>query len=230
MQSGNLLLDSLPEAIRSSLLARCRPVRLPLRHVLFEAGEYPPRFIHFLTAGIASVVTELADGGTVEVGLVGAEGLAECHHLLGPNPSVTRCFMQVPGEGFRMSFALFESEFMHQPAVRRLVLRYVQYSSQILSQLVACNRLHEVEPRLARWLLMAQDKIHGPNVQLTQEFLAQMLGSRRSTVTVTAGILQRAGLIEYRRGRVNIVDRVGLESAACECYSVTKRLYQTLYT
>ncbi len=204
-------------------------MELPVGTVLFEA-EQNPRYVHFPTSGIASVVTELVDGGAVEVGLVGREGVAEWLHLLGPELSVTRCFMQVAGAGLKVDFDFFQDEFMSKRSVRLCVLRYVQYSSLMLSQLAACNRLHELEERLARWLLTAQDKIDQPTMRLTQEFLAQMLGSRRSTVTITAGSLQRAGLIDYSRGRVKIVDRAGLENVACECYPIAKRLFDKLYT
>ena len=228
MSQTNLLIESLPEELKSALIARCRLVDLPVGTVLFEMEE-PPRYVHFPLAGIASVVTELANGGIVEVGLVGREGVAESLHLLGPERSVTRCFMQISGTGLRMDFARFQEEFMNELSVRHRVLHYAQYSSIVLSQLAACNRIHEVEERLARWLLMAQDKLDEPTVRLTQEFLAQMLGSRRSTVTVTAGILERAGFIACSRGRVKILNRAGLENTACECYSVSKRLLDNLY-
>lgn len=228
MSQTNLLIESLPEEWRSALIARCRLVDLPVGAVLFEMEE-PPRYVHFPTAGIASVVTELADGGIVEVGLVGREGVAECLHFLGPERSVTRCFMQISGSGLRMDFARFQEEFMDELSVRQRVLHYAQYSSLVLSQLAACNRIHEVQERLARWLLMAQDKLDEPTVRLTQEFLAQMLGSRRSTVTLTAGTLEKAGFIECSRGRVKIVNRAGLEDTACECYPVSKRLLDNLY-
>lgn len=160
---------------------------------------------------------------------MGREGIAEWLHLLGPELSFTRCFMQIGGTGLKLDHDLFQDEFMSKRSLRLGVLRYVQYSSLILSQLAACNRLHEFEERLARWLLMAQDKVKEPTVRLTQEFLAQMLGSRRSTVTVTAGSLQRAKLIDYSRGRMKILDRAGLENVACECYPIAKRLLDNLY-
>ena len=192
----NTFLNALAEGLKASILPHCEAVPLPANTVLFDA-QYPPRFVHFPTSGVASVVTQLADGGAVEVGLVGREGVAESLHLLGPQTGPTRCFMQIPGTGLRVRFKTFEQQFIQEPALRRLVLRYVQYSTLVVSQIAACNRLHPVEERLARWLLMAQDKIGGPHVELTQEFIAQMLGSRRSTVTVAAGMLQR-GLDQTR--------------------------------
>ncbi len=224
----NLLLESLPQDLKSAILAHCQAVSLPVNTVLFEPEERP-RHVHFVTSGIASVVTEFADGRAVEVGLVGREGVAECLHLLGPQSGMTRCFMQIGGAGLKMDFKLFEEEFMTRRNVSALVLRYVQYSALLLSQLAACNRLHEIHRRLARWLLMAQDKVDEPTVHLTQEFLAQMLGCRRTTVTEVAGNLQKAGLLAYSRGRVQILDRERLVNAACECYPVAQRLFESLY-
>jgi CRP-like cAMP-binding protein len=156
--------------------------------------------------------------------------LPEALHLLGPALIQTNCFMQIAGTGLRMRFKDFEQLFQRDEAVRRPVLRYVQFQNLVLSQIAACNRLHEVEERLARWLLMVSDRIGDSELRLTQEFLSQMLGARRSTVTLVAGTLQRGGLIEYSRGDVKILDRDKLESAACECYRITqdalKRLMQ----
>ena len=227
---SNLLIDRLPPAERNRLLKRATPVGLPLNSTLQEQGT-PPQFVYFITSGMVSMVTEMSTGEGVEVGLVCREGLTSSFSLLGPSVhGTTRTFMQVAGTGLRMDFRDFESEFLSNPAVAKLVLRYVQYQSFILSQLAACNRVHEVEERLARWLLMVDDRIGQPVIPLTQEFLATMLGTRRSTVTIVAGTLQRSGSIEYHRGQVTIVNRERLEASACECYEVTRRLLQALYT
>jgi hypothetical protein len=154
--------------------------------------------------------------------------MAEALHLLGPGHVQTNCFMQIAGTGLRMRFIDFEHIFRRDEAVRGTVLRYVQFQSLVLSQIAACNRLHEVEERLARWLLMVSDRIGDSELRLTQEFLSQMLGARRSTVTLVAGTLQRSGLIEYSRGEVKILDRAGLERAACECYRITYDAWQRL--
>ena len=163
-------------------------------------------------------------GESSETGMWASEGLAECMHLAGSDRVPSRCFMQMGGTALRMSFADLEREFENLPALRAGIRRSIQTQTLILSQLVACNRLHEVEERLARWLLMLQDRTQGDELLITQEFLAEMLGSRRTTVTLAAGTLQRIGLIEYQRGRVHILDRERLESAACECYPVIRRL------
>jgi CRP-like cAMP-binding protein len=152
------------------------------------------------------------------------EGLAECMHLGGSESVPTRCFMQIAGTALRMSFVDLERDFESLQPLRQQIMHSIQAQTLILSQLVACNRLHEVEARLARWLLMLQDRVQNDEFHITQEFLAEMLGSRRTTVTMAAGALQRIGLIEYTRGRVHILDRERLENAACECYPVIKKL------
>lgn len=178
---------------------------------------------------MTSIVTAMGTGELAEVGIVTREGFPEALHLLGPALVHTRGFMQIAGTGLRMSFKAFEQQFLEQESLSRLILRLVQYQSLTLGQLAACNRLHEVEERLARWLLMVQDRIGDPHIPLTQEFLANMLGTRRSTVTIIAGTMQRSGLIEYKRGHVKILDRPGLESIACECYRITHKLFFGLY-
>jgi CRP-like cAMP-binding protein len=225
---SNLLLQTLSPAARDALLLHLEAVPLPVGAVIYEP-ETTPRYVHFLTSGMASIVTIMADGDAVEVGIVCREGLPEAMHLLGPGSGATRCFMQIAGSGLRMPYNIFEQVFQHDESVRRLVLRYAQYQGQILGQLAACNRLHEVEDRLARWLLMLQDRLDSPSIPLTQEFLANMLGTRRSTVTLVAGTLQRSGMIQYRRGDVRVLDRESLEDTACECYAVTRRLFRDLY-
>ena len=223
---SNALLESLTPADKSALSAVLEPVPLPTGTLLFEADERP-RYVHFLTSGMASIVTSLLDGSSVEVGVVGREGVPEALHLLGPGNGQTRCYMQVAGSGFRISFRTFQERFFHDRAMQ-VIMRYAQYQGNLLSQIAACNRLHDVEERLARWLLMVQDRIGSPDLPLTQEFLATMLGSRRSTVTIMAGTLQRSGLISYHRGNVRILDRESLVSATCECYAVTSRLFNEL--
>ncbi len=223
----NLILAMLPVEQRSLLMRQLEPVALPVRTVLFEP-ERTPHHVHFLTSGLASIVTYMKEGEAAEVGLVGFEGVPESLQLLGPALMQTNCFMQIGGTGLRMRFKDFERLFQQDEAIRRAVLRFVQFQNLVLSQIAACNRLHEVEERLARWLLMVSDRIGSPELHLTQEFLSQMLGARRSTVTLVAGALQRSGLIEYTRGEVKILDRDGLQSAACECYLVTRDALQRL--
>ena len=226
---SNLLLESLPEPLRSDLRSRLEPVSLSHAVPLVEYGT-EPRFVYLMTSGLASTLTTMQTGDAVEVGLVGREGFTSSFNLLGPKSGTTRIVIQVEGSGLRMSFREFEQLFQANEPLRRLALRYIQNEAMVLAQLSACNRLHEVEERLARWLLMTDDKVGGPDFRLTQEFLADMLGTRRSTVTLTAGSLQRSGLIEYRRGHVRILDRERLEEVACECYGIVRKLGQNLYT
>ncbi len=224
----NLLLDLLSPATRQAFLPKLQAVQLPHGTVLFEAEEEPV-YAHFITAGIASIVTPMNGGSQVEVGIVGREGTPESLQLLGPERPQTRCMMQVDGTGLRMNFKTLQNDFSQYPDLQKLLLRHVQYQALILSQLVPCNRLHEVEERLARWLLMVADRMSESTIRITHEFLADMLGTRRSTVTLVLGALQRSGLIEHSRGKVSILDRARLENSACECYDVTRRLFGNLY-
>jgi CRP-like cAMP-binding protein len=227
-ESSNLLLASLSPKYRVALISRMSRVALPAREVLYEPDE-TPKFAHFLTGGIASIVGTMSSGASAEVGIWGKEGLVECFHLLGNARIPTRCFMQVEGMALRIPFKDLQREFHENDEMRECLLQGVQSQSAILSQLAACNRLHEAEERLARWFLMVRDRMEADNFYLTQEFLAVMLGSRRTTVTAAAGTLQRKGLIRYSRGRIRIINPVGLEREACECYATVREIYQNFY-
>ena len=220
---SNAILNRLPLAQRKALLARMKPVHLPVGTVLARAGERP-KFAHFMTSGITSVVAFMKDGGGAEVGLIGREGLVEAMQILGPANSPTVAFVQVEATALRMPFADMEREVFGSVVLLRRVLEFIQRHNFILGQLAACNGLHEIEERLARWLLMVQDRVDNPQFNLTQEFLSQMLGTRRTSVTQAAGSLQRSGLIQYKRGRIQILDRDRLQNSACECYPVVRDL------
>jgi CRP-like cAMP-binding protein len=214
----NTLLLSLPDKERESVYPQL--VFMPLRthDVLNETGE-PIKHVYFMNSGLASVLSVMQDGKSVEVGLTGKEGFVGLPLLVGFRSSPSRVIIQIEGSGFRMNAAKLLALL---PACRTLesqLNRYSQVLAMQASQVAACNRLHEVDERLARWLLMSQDRIDSDLVPLTQEFLAHMLGTRRSSVTVAASILQKAGLIKYTRGHVNILNRKGLEGATCECYA-----------
>jgi len=225
----NLFLAALSPAAREPLVSASTQVALPLRASLYEA-EQTPSHAYFITSGIASVVTAMADGGTAEVGLIGAEGVVGSLHLLGPAPVSTSCFIQLEATALRIPFSQLQKAFRSSPEIRDRLLEFVQIQASSLGQLAGCHRLHEAEERLARWLLMAQDRVHSDSLYFTQEFLAMMLGARRTTVTVIAGGLQRKGLIQYRRGHVKILDRKGLEDTACDCYKILERLNTNLYS
>jgi CRP-like cAMP-binding protein len=205
-----------------------KPVSLPLRAMLYEPDE-TPKYAHFMTSGIASIVSSMANGASAEVGVWGNEGLVESFHLLGKARMPTRCFIQMEATALRIPFKELRAEFLENEEFRQSVLQCVQSQGFILGQLAACNRLHEAEERLARWLLMVRDRADSESYFLTQEFLAVMLGARRTTVTAAAGTLQRNGLIKYSRGRIQIVDPEGLQNAACECYRTVRNLYLNFY-
>jgi len=227
-QDSNHLLANLRPAYRKSLLTRLKPVSLPAREVLYEPDE-TPKYAHFMTSGVASIVSSMSNGSTAEVGIWGKEGLVESFQLLGTAPIPNRCFIQVAGTALRMPFNELRKEFLKNEELRQCVLQGVQSHGFILGQLAACNRLHEAEQRLARWLLMVYDRMESTTFFLTQEFLATMLGARRTTVTLAASALQRRGLIKYSRGRIQILDPESLERAACECCRTVRNLYSNFY-
>jgi CRP-like cAMP-binding protein len=197
-------------------------VNLKLNQVLQEPGE-PITYCYFPNSAMASILSLMANGKSVEVGLAGREGFVGLPVMAGFRSSANRVVTQGGGTAFRIEAADMEKALRSCPQLRLLLLRYAQEASMEVTQTAACNRLHEVEERLARWLLMTQDRVTLDVLPLTQEFLSQMLGTRRASVSVAAGILQKAGLIHYGRGQVSIVNRKGLEEASCECYSVIQR-------
>ncbi len=219
----NLLLDSLPPAQRKALVARMEPVELPIGTILYRTSEQPA-YAHFMTSGIASIVTFMADGAGAEVGLIGREGLVEAINLLGPANPPTTAFIQVEGSALRIRYAELQKHLDTPGLLFRRILEFVQCHGFILSQLAACNGLHEVDERLARWLLMVQDRVQNPKFYLTQEFLAEMLGIRRTSVSAAAGNLQRSGIISYSRGHIHVLKRRELEGVACECYAIVRDL------
>ena len=213
----NLLLLNLPEKEWRTIYSQL--VHMPLRiHDVLNEMAAPIKYAYFINSGLASVLNVMEDGKSVEVGLTGREGFVGLPLIVGFESSPSRVIVQIAGSGFRIGAKGFLSLLQKCPTLERRLHRYSQVLASQSAQVAACNRLHGVDERLARWLLMSQDRVESDNVQLTQEFLAHMLGTRRSSVTVAASILQKAGLIKYTRGQVNIVDRRGLEQAACECY------------
>ena len=228
MPANNRFLSSLSTANREFLISRCTPLSLALKTVLYHAEE-TPKFAYFMTSGMASVVTSMEDGGIAEVGIVGSEGIIGVLHLLGPGKVATNSFIQLEGTALRIPFHELRQAYRSTEEIRDRILEFVQEQAISTNQIAGCNRLHEAEERLARWLLMAQDRTQSDVLNFTQEFLAMMLGARRTTVTLIAGALQKAGLIEYQRGHVKILDRVNLEAAACDCYRIIRDLHINLY-
>jgi CRP-like cAMP-binding protein len=218
----NRLLAALPPEELALLIRHLEPVTLPKKEILFEVGA-PLSHVYFIDEGLASVITTMEDGGSSEVGMVGREGLVGVSALLGGRRSAQHVVMQLPGRGHRIPAQRCKSVFEESREVRAAVLRFTEDLLNLSSQTAGCNRLHSIEQRSARWLLMASDRIGSNFLPLTQEFLAAMLGVRRSGVSEAASELQRSGLIRYQRGRITIVDRAGLESIACECYRLDKQ-------
>jgi CRP-like cAMP-binding protein len=227
--TGNLLLDALSAKLREQILELTRRVDLPLRTMLHDQGVMPT-YAYFMCSGVASVVVTMPEGGSAELVLVGREGVVGALDILGPSPTPAQCFIQMEATGLRIKLDDLRRMFHDHEELRRLILEFVQQQAVTLGQLAACNKLHEAEERLARWMAMSRDRMDSNTMAMTQEFLADMLGTRRTTVTLVAGNLQRRGLIDYKRGRVTVLDRAALEAAACDCYRVTKdalfRLYQ----
>lgn len=218
---SNRILEALPAEDRDRLIRSMVLVALPIKTVLFEPGE-PIRAVHFPIDGVISLVTPLDDGAIVEVATVGNEGMVGVPLFSGGSLAV-RAISQVSGSSLRMDAAAFLAEVDRPGAFSDLVHQYLSALFGQISQAAACNRLHTNEERLSRWLLMSHDRVGVDDFAITHEFLGQMLGSRRATVTLSAGILQAAGLIRYHRGHVSILDREGLESVACECYGSIRR-------
>ncbi|HWB47581.1 MAG TPA: Crp/Fnr family transcriptional regulator [Stellaceae bacterium] len=217
----NRVLTRLPPEELQQLIAHLEPVTLPKKEILFEVGS-PLDHVYFIDEGVASVLTTMEDGALSEVGMVGNEGLVGVSALLGGDTSAQQVVMQLPGRGHRIAARRCKRVFEASPKVRAAVLRFTEDLLNLSSQTAGCNRLHSVEQRSARWLLMASDRMGSDYLPLTQEFLAAMLGVRRSGVSEAAGELQRSGLIRYRRGKITIIDRAGLEDSACECYRLDK--------
>jgi CRP-like cAMP-binding protein len=224
----NLLLAALPKADRERIVSTLDIVPLKLKDLLHKAGE-PIQHVYFPGGGFCSMVTVLEDGGMVEVATVGREGMLGVTALLdGGSPTAASLVQGETDICYRMTADAYRREMDRRGAFYELLSHYAQALVGFIMQSTACNAVHSVEQRLARWLLMAQDRMGTDEFPLTQEFVAMMLGATRPTVTVVAGTLQRAGLITYHRGRVTILDREKLESASCECYRATTDLLRAV--
>jgi len=217
----NQLLAALPMEEYHRLQPHLEIVCLARRQILHEINE-PLTYVYFPTQALTSLVSLMEDGATIEVGVVGKDGMVGLPICWGGNSATTQAIVQIPGEAVRMTADRFKVEFDRHEALYRLILLYTQSLFTQVAQTAACNRRHNVEQRLARWLLSIEDRVQGKQLLLTQEFIAQMLGIRRSGVTVAATALQQAGTIRYSRGKIAIVDREKLRSAACECYNAVK--------
>jgi CRP-like cAMP-binding protein len=215
----NRLLEALPRADLTTLEPDFERVKLAFKSTLHEPGSSTP-FVHFPDSGVLSVLTVLADGSAVELGHVGNEGMVDISVFLGLEVSESRIIVQVPGSARRMHGEAFRRHLQGMPALRKLIGAYVLEFFTMVAQTAACNRRHPIEQRLARWILMTHDRVAEPVFPVTQEFLAEMLGAARPKVTRAAQHLRSLGLIAYERGTMHVVDRAGLEAAACECYQL----------
>jgi CRP-like cAMP-binding protein len=218
----NHILLGLPPKESGMLFPKLEMVRLRTHHVLHEPGD-SLKSAYFCNSGLVSILSVFPDGKSVEVGLVGKEGFIGLPLVAGFRSAPTRAIAQIDASAFRVDGESLMITLRQCPQLERRLQQFSQIMAAQVTQIAACNRLHEVNERLARWLLMSADRVESDSLPLTQEFLGQMLGTRRSSVTVAAGMLQKAGLIAHSRGDVKIVDRQGLEEAACDCYEIMQR-------
>jgi CRP-like cAMP-binding protein len=224
----NHLIDLLPSSSRTRLLAICEPVELAVGDVLEEVGT-PTRHVYFPTVGFVSLVTAIKGRPTLEVGMVGREGMLGTQLVLGVETAPLHAVVQGAGAAWRINAADFSKELARTPALQRELNRYVYVTMTQLASSASCLRFHQIGPRLARWLLMTQDRAHSDSFHITHEFLAYMLGVRRVGITTAASTLQRDGLIEYRRGEIHVLNRRGLKAAACSCYAADREAYAGVF-
>ncbi len=218
MVAQNLIIERLPRTDRQRLLGACEPARLARDEVLARQGR-PLRHLYFPVDSAISLTVQTDAHPGLEVGLVGREGMLGSHWLLGVGDAPTHAMVHSPGAAWRISSAAIQRELARSAALRSSMGRYLAVRIEQLALAVACLRFHLIGPRLARCLLMTQDRADAPRFHVTHEFLAQMLGVRRVGITVAAGELQRRGLISYHRGELEVLDRAALEAVACSCYA-----------
>jgi CRP-like cAMP-binding protein len=224
----NQILAAVPVLEYALISKSLTHVDLHLGETLHRAGD-TIEHVYFPESGFISALTVLADGSPLEIGLIGAEGVAGVSVILGATTSYSETMCQTGGGAYRMPVAAFSHAAAHAPQLHSLLLRYVHVFHVQVAQTAACNAHHELAQRLARWLLAAHDRSGVAELSLTQDLIAVMLGVRRSTVSIAASILQKAGVIRYLHGRITIVDRTGLENAACECYEAVAGEYRRLF-
>ena len=220
----NGILAGLNGKILTTAGAQGEIVHLKLRQRVYEPEERIDS-VYFPLSGVISVVTRMKDGGMIEIGTIGREGTSGIPLLMGSDTTANESFCQVAGDAYKMHAKTFRGLLGRSRLFRDLLNRYLQAYINMLGQLAACNRLHSVYERCSRWILMTLDRVGEPEFTLTHEFLAMMLGTRRSGVTIAAAAFQNAGFIHYSRGKITVLDRNGLEEATCECYDVTRRQF-----
>jgi CRP-like cAMP-binding protein len=223
----NHLLDALPAEDLARFEHDLELVSMSLGDVLYESGS-TMRYVYFPTTSIVSLLYVMEDGASAEIAVVGNEGILGISLFMGGETTPSRAVVQSAGHGYRLKAALIKSEFARFGPTMHLLLRYTQALITQMSQTAVCNRHHSVDQQLCRWLLLSLDRLSSDEITMTQELIANMLGVRREGVTEAAGKLQDAGLIRYHRGRITVLDRVGLEARTCECYEVVRREFERL--
>lgn len=224
----NRILASLSTRDYNRVLELLTPVSLALGDTVYNTEERIEE-VYFVNEGVVSLVTNLKDGGSIEVGLVGNDGMVGLPIVLGDEISPSHAIVQIADGAMRMKASDLRAELKRNGKLLALLLRSALVMLKQVSQTAACNGSHTIEQRLARWLLMCHDRVEGDELRLTQEFIAQMLGTRRSGVSESAVHLQSNNLISYSRGNITIIDRVGLENFACECYAIVRAEFDRLF-
>jgi CRP-like cAMP-binding protein len=223
----NRLIAALPAEDYARIAPALELVPIPLGHALYEPGVHM-RHVYFPIDSIVSLLCVMEDGGSAEIAVVGNEGVVGVSLFMGGETTPSRAVVQGGGHAYRMKSQMLKEEFDRAGAMQHVLLHYTQALLTQMGQTAVCNRHHTLDQQLCRWLLLALDRLASHELIMTQELIANMLGVRREGVTEAAGNLQRAGLIEYHRGHINVLDRPGLEARACECYAVVKREYDRL--
>ena len=226
-QIPNRILRVLPKAEYETVLPDLELMRFPMGRIVHEAGQEMSH-VYFPNHGVLSMLTVLENGDLVEIATVGNEGMADLSVFLGLNVSNSRLLVQIPGDTLRMEKDAFLGHVARMDGLRVALGHFMVAMFTLVSQSAACNRLHPIEERAARWLLMTHDRVDSESFPITHDFLASMLGVRRPSVTVAMGMLQKAGFISYSRGSMTILDRLGLESSACECYGIVREQFDAM--
>jgi len=226
---ANRLIEGLPQKSRSRLLAMCEPVELSLAQVLYDR-DTRARYIYFPTGSTVSLCTSPGDLPVLEVAMVGNEGMLGVHFALGVATAATFARVQRAGSAWRLPAAYFKSELNSSASLQRSIYRYLHVTILQGVSMARCSRFHDLNQRLARWLLMTHDRAHKDTLSVTHELMANVLGVRRVGITTAAVALQRRAVIDYARGKITILDRKALESAACSCYAADRRSYSKFLT
>lgn len=226
--AGNAILRHLKDADASRVVDEGELIAMSARHAIYRAGE-PINEVFFPIDCVLSVVTRMANGEEIEVGTIGREGMSGIPLLMGGTATTNDCYSQVPGKAIKIPMPLFRNLEANNRVFSGLLNNYLQAYVNFLGQLTGCNRLHTVYERCSRWLLLSHDRVGIDNIELTHEYLAMMLGSRRSGVSIALSTLQRAGYISYMHGCITILNRVGLEDTSCECYQVARYQFAAFF-